>query len=114
MSSKTATLQTINHYIRPEIMQTIQRIAKQDDSAKAGNGDFVVWYYDNKLFNLTKNEDYLYLTNRYRTLYWTLNYFEPIAFERAKINENDIVGTRSETGAYTLGIDIDHAEGCDI
>lgn len=113
--NETATSITTEHYSRPEIRETIQRIARDDDNYKAGNGDFLYWYKrfdtpnddDGKLILLSRNQDYDHVINRYRTLYWTLNYFYPEVFDRKKINENDILGSRSETASYTLGIDID-------
>ena len=114
----TATPETINHYLRPDVMEIIIGLSKIDQSCKAGNGDFWRWYKGNNgnktLFNLTNKDDYTYLVSHYRTLYYTLNYFNGDAFSRTKINENDIVGTRAETTAYQLGIDLDHCDGTDI
>lgn len=126
MNRETATPETIEHYLRPGIKDVIQRIGKEGDSSKCGNGDFWRWYKHinqdtERLFDLTNNEDYLYLINRHRTLYWSLNFFEHLTYQRTRLieqqdtkNEKVVLGTRTETTNYTLGIDLDHCEGTDI
>lgn len=110
----TSTPETVAHYKRPEIRAIIQRISSDQSISKAGNGDFSEWYrYDQgkrRLINLSVDEDYDYLTKHFRTLYWTLNYFLPAAWLRSGEN----LGTPVETMGYTLGVDIDKCEGCDI
>jgi len=111
----TADPETTNHYIRPKVMNIITKISDEGTAFKAGNGDFHRWYKkDGKLFDLSNKKDYSYLISHYRSLYWTLNFFEPETFKRKRINDEDVVGTREETVTYTLGIDIDHGHGTDI
>ncbi len=117
----TATPESIAHYLRPEVKAAIQRIATQGDTSKCGNGDFIRWYRypdtkTQKLFDLSNNQDYEYLINRHRTLYWSLNYFEHATYSRGepKQTQPTTLGKPSETTDYTLGIDVDHCDGTDI
>ncbi len=115
----TATGETSTHYLRPEVMSIIQRLSTDGNNAsRAGNGDFWAWYQKDvsgkRLYNLANKADYAHLVGRYRTLYWSLNYFSPDVYNQVARNDDDVLGTRVDTMGYTLGIDIDHCEGTDI
>lgn len=109
------------HYTTPEIRDTIMRISSDGGSSRAGNGDFSSWYKyvkGKKLkFNLSNKFDYTNMVLKYRTLYWTLNLFDPEIFKldygNIKYTEKPII-SRQFTKGYTLGIDIDKGKGCDI
>lgn len=122
-STPTATDLTIEHYNRPEIKEIITCFAMSGDgvSWRALNGDFHCWYrYDDlgKARLLNAVEDYDHLTNQFRTLYQTLNVFDPglwmVARPKDEITPDNPLGTPADTAAYTLGVDIDAGHGCNI
>ena len=80
--ASTATDMTREHYQRPEVKEIITRFAMHGEVGtwRALNGDFSRWYrYDDlgKARLLNAVEDYDHLTNQFRTLYQTLNVFDP-------------------------------------
>ena len=77
----TATDITREHYLRPEVREIISRFALPGNGTwRALNGDFHRWYRnstDGRARLLNVCEDYEELVNTYRTLYQTLNVFDP-------------------------------------
>jgi len=119
----TATELTRNHYQRPEVRDIISKFALPGEGFwRALNGDFHRWYRYSKEGGLARlinaTEDYDEITNAYRTLYQTLNVFDPglwmIARPKKEITSDNPLGTPADTVAYTLGTDIDKGHGCDI
>jgi len=109
------------HYREPGIRETIMRVSSDDGNNRAGNWDFENWYkYPNgkkiKLC-LANRTDYTNMIMKCRTLYWTLNYFDPEIFS---VDYKDIRSDKSpeisrrHTVGYTFGIDIDREHGKDI
>jgi hypothetical protein len=97
------------------------KVSSDDGNYRAGNWDFVNWYkYPNckkiKLC-LANRTDYINMIAKCRTLYWTLNYFNPEIFS---VDYKDIQSdespeiSRCYTVGYTFGIDIDRDRGKDI
>ena len=114
---------TIEHYARPEVKEIINRFALPGEGAwRALNGDFHRWYVHSREGNTARlinaTEDYDEITTTYRTLYQTLNTFDPslwmIARKREEITDDNPLGTLADTVAYTLGCDIDKGHGCNI
>ena len=118
----TATDITIEHYQRPEVKEIILNHALLQDGAwRALNGDFHRWYRysdDGQARLLNAKEDYDHVTSKDRTLYQTLNVFDPslwmISRPKEEITSDNPLGTPADTVAYTLGTDIDKGHGCDI
>jgi hypothetical protein len=116
----TADAQTREHYLRPEVKEIITKFALPGEGAwRALNGDFWRWYShfnEGRLLNATR--DYEGLTSTYRTLYQTLNVFDPslwmVGHPAEEISNDCPLGTLAETEAYTLGTDIDAGHGCNI
>ena len=120
--SDTATSISFEHHSRPEVRNTILRIAQDGNNSRCGNGDFSTWYKTKKgmpqtHFNLLDEADYRLLIGRHRTLYWSLNYFNPYfytldfnqglpEYERIpKVNGPRI--SKMNTKGYTFSVDID-------
>jgi len=118
----TATSLSFDHYSRPEVKNTIRRIAQDGKNSRCGNGDFSTWYKNKKRapqthFDLSNEADYRLLAGRHKTLYWSLNLFDPHIFtldfsqrlpdwERIpKANGPRI--SKMNTKNYTLSVDID-------
>jgi hypothetical protein len=123
LMASTATDMTREHYQRPEVKEIITRFAMNGEVGtwRALNGDFSRWYrYDDlgKARLLNAVEDYDHLTNQFRTLYQTLNVFDPslwmVARPKDEITADNPLGTPADTIAYTLGVDIDAGHGCNI
>ena len=120
--SSTATDLTREHYQRPEVREIVTKYALPGDGNwRALNGDFVRWYkyaHDGGARLINAIEDYGELVNVYRTFYQTLNLFEPglmpIIRQKDEIDSDNPLGTPAETVAYTLGVDIDKGNGCEI
>jgi hypothetical protein len=119
----TASDITREHYARKEVRRIIYRHAypNGNGSWKALNGDFHVWYHynpDGTVRLLNANDDYDNITKDRRVLYQTLNVFEPELQKEQRENDDvtkeNPLGALSNTIAYTLGVDIDKKEGCDI
>ena len=113
----TTTKEIREHYLRPEIKETIIRCSTSTNSTRAGNYDFKGWYKyvdDNRqLYDL--KTDYKEIVNKVnRSLYWTLNLFENSVFQQQATTPDEKLGTGKDTTAYTLGIDIDLKDGYDI
>lgn len=108
-----------DHYRNKAVKKIIMDHAKDDEFWRAGNGDFSHWYkyYKNgtaKLFDLSKPVDYDFLTKHWRTLYWTLNYFdEDLKKKTISKSLHDEKGNKltiggfADTMSYDLGVDID-------
>lgn len=119
---------TVRHYLRPEIRDTIIRVSTDGNASRAGNGNFEVWYRNGRRskthFDLSNVNDYEYLINRYKTLYWTLNLFDPHFHtlnysQQLPDNEripksNSARISQENTLGYMFAIDIDKGKGCDI
>lgn len=111
------------HYETPSVRQTIQRVCTdvESGSRRAGNLNFFGWYKEkgDKKFkrDLTNRIDYINMSQKGRSFYWTLNFFNPEIF---KIDYNTVEKcdspeiSRKYTVAYTFGIDIDKEHGKDI
>ena len=121
----TATEITIEHYQRPEVREIIKKWTLYDTDTthewRALNGDFHAWYRysgDGYARLLDFDQDYDYVISEFRTLYATLNVFDPGLWTdgrlRASITSENPLGTPAETAAYTLGVDIDKGHGCNI
>jgi len=112
--SGTANKWTCEHYNRPEVRDTILRFCQDGTKQRALNGD-QGWYISsgNGAVRLRSHEDYEDTASKFRTLYATLDLFDPEVMnisspwdEKAGKPEHPI-GTWRECQAYTLGADID-------
>ncbi|MEN6290441.1 MAG: hypothetical protein ABFD07_00290 [Methanobacterium sp.] len=111
----------INHYKDPRVVSTIMRISEDEGNHRAGNWDFENWYkYANgKMLKLrlSNRTDYSNMIVKGRSLYWTLNLFNPdifhVDYRGVKSGESPKI-SRSYTVGYTFGIDIDREHGKDI
>jgi hypothetical protein len=109
------------HYAAPGIRDTIMRVSSDNGSYRAGNWNFENWYkYRNgrKIkFCLGNRVDYTNMILNCRTLYWTLNYFNPeifnVDYKNIRSDESPVISRRYTIG-YTFGIDIDKEHGKDI
>lgn len=117
----TATAITREHFQRPEVKGIIGKYAMPGDGAwRALNGDFHHWYgyLEDGRARLLHQGDYDSIIEQHRTLYQTLNVFEPALLEvarpREKITSDNPLGTPADTVAYTPSVDIDKGEGCNI
>lgn len=94
---------------------------------RCGNYDFHGWWKRvdvkpdklEKLYVLPDHNDYHLLIDKGRTLYWSLNFFEESVktqqrFKPDKGTKGAIIGEYKTTMAYSLGVDIDHADGADV
>lgn len=120
--SDTATSISYEHYNRLEVRNTIYRIAQDGVNSRCGNGDFSTWYKSNKRaplthFNLSHEADYNMLIGRHKTLYWSLNLFNPYLFTldfNQKLPEYERIPkanspriSKTNTEGYTFSVDID-------
>ena len=118
----TATDITREHYLRPEVREVISRFALPGNGTwRALNGDFHRWYRnstDGRARLLNVCEDYEELVNTYRTLYQTLNVFDPSLWMASRLREeitsDNPLGTPADTAAYELSTDIDKGHGYNI
>ena len=95
---------------------------EKSSSWRCGNKDFVGWWKraspeTEKLYVLS--EDYDLVTRNVRSLYWSLNFFEDSIRTREqavpkKGERHGIIGDYGTTVAYSLSVDIDHADGSDV
>jgi len=111
----------LKHYFRPEIREIVQSLSSSEGLHRCGNGDNWAWYHNGKFerttkdgpryhIDLTTKAGYDYLTTQFRTLYWSLNFFEPDLFSvdyKEISNKDSPPLSRKYTGAYTFGVDID-------
>lgn len=107
------------HY--QKVKSIIQRCAKENNFSRLGNGDFYKWYKTDspkegfcRLYNLQNDEDYNELTQKYRTLYWSLNFFDENIFSihipnnlHDETGKKLTIGNRKTTQEYSLSVDID-------
>lgn len=114
MNPKTATSETMKHYQAPGVKETIMRLSGEDNYRRWGKGDSVGWYryagFKKYGHDLTKEPNYTSLISMYRTLYWTLNYFDRSIFQvdyNSVTDEESPIMSRECTRAYTFGVDID-------
>ena len=122
MMSDTVTSTTFNHYMRKEVKKTIQRIAQDGNNSRCGNGDFTAWYKNKKgkpqtHYNLSTEEDYNLLIGRYKTLYWSLNYFNLYFYSldfNPRLPDHELIPSansprisKMNTTAYIMSVDID-------
>jgi len=113
-SAKTATDQTREHYNRPEVREAILRFCEDGQKCRALNGD-QGWYASTGKgeVRLRTPGDYIDTITEFRTLYATLDHFEPEVKEitqpwDAKAGRpKETIGTFKNCHAYTLGADID-------
>mgnify|MGYP000931817797 FL=1 len=112
--SGTANKWSWEHYKRPEVRDTIIRFCQDGTKQRAFNGD-KGWYISsgNGAVRLRSHEDYEDTASKFRTLYATLDLFDPGVFntsspwdEKAGKPERPI-GIFRDCQAYTLGADID-------
>ena len=119
----TATDVTSEHYQMAEVKETILRCCHEGDAWRCLNGD-TAWYWHHRddyghRVRLSNPDDYDTTTAVYRTLYWSLDLFEP-EVKGLEVNwvstsdEEDWrgkpevpLGTLRECRAYSLGVDID-------
>ncbi len=105
---------TIDHYQRPEVEETILRCSQDGGAWRCLNGD-QGWYItaENGGVRLRRPEDYDKTTGKFRTLYWSLDLFEPevqnISDQWDEVRKRPVhpIGTLRECRAYSLGVDID-------
>jgi hypothetical protein len=124
--------QTKQHYVRPEVRNTILRICTDGETSRSGhwqdtkevNGetvDIADWYrhVNGKKFkyNMSSPIDYTNMVLKHRTIYWTLNFFDKgiykLDYSRIPSNESSAISQKYTVG-YSLGIDIDKGNGTDI
>jgi len=127
---ETATKETIEHYKRCK--RVILSLCKQDDSIRSLIGDHWRWYnvdWERRKAWLwiANGENYDFLTQNYRTLYWTLQLWIPEIKNKTRswlqkptgkwgINKlkEGALGTRKETRLMGLSVDIDKAKGKEV
>jgi hypothetical protein len=121
MGKKTATSETREHYLRPEVREIIIEYAMPEDGPwRSMNGDFHAWYRHRKSESrpgkdeirlLNSTDDYEVLADNFRTFYQSLNVFSPDIWmetrPRELVTSERPLGTPADTLAYTLGVDID-------
>lgn len=110
----SVTSWTFEHYNRPEVKRVILDLSHDGPYSRCGNGDGVGWYKHTsgrkQLLDLSKEVDYDFLIKKYRTLYWSLNYFDVRAFDadyNQITHEESPMKSREFTRAYSFGVDID-------
>ena len=127
------------HYRTPRVKDTIMRVSTCTEGSRAGMKfipkayqdkitgeikDSMDWYNmrfspfrDKTKLNLANSRNYTFAVNECRTLYWTLNVFNPaiydIKFKDVEKPEGPAISRRNTVG-YTFGIDIDREHGNDI
>jgi hypothetical protein len=111
---KTATNETRRHYERPEVKKTILHFCQDGTKQRALNGD-KGWYISsgNGAVRLRGPEDYEDTVFKFRTLYATLDLFDPGVFNTSSPWDEKTgkpeqpIGTFRDCQGYTLGADID-------
>jgi hypothetical protein len=120
------------HYLTPEIRDIIMRISSDRSNSRAGHwedpkklidGEEVErqdWYkhQNEKKFKicLSNRIDYYNSVSKHRSLYWTLNVFDPGIFniDYNQLTEKSETVSRKYTSGYTFGVDIDKEKGCNV
>lgn len=120
MVEKTATEDTVTHYVRPEVYNTIYHYCLEGaDKMRALNADYG-WYKrgdERGTVRLTNLSDYLALIQKHRTIYATLDFFEPSVWGISeKWDEHKgapamPIGTFRDCLAFTPSVDIDSIKG---
>lgn len=104
------------HYKKKNVREIIVAHSSDGEFWRAGCGDKVHWYkkYVGKkdeqyLWDLSQKYNYDILTRNIRTLYWTLNFFQPSVRKqkRFEIDDEPSPGSFRTTKYYSLAIDID-------
>ena len=113
---KTATKETIEHYMNPEIKNTILRccINVESEYVKWFVGDQTGWYYKRKGKNAAIpaiSEGYDLQIQKFRTLHYTLAYYDydlfTLNFSSADEKTEGKTKSKALVKAYAFGIDID-------
>lgn len=108
----------LKHYFRQDIREIIQSLSIFEGLHRCGNGDNWAWYHNGKFDNPTKDgpryhvdlstkAGYDFLTSQFRTLYWSLNFFDPEIFSVDFSVTKGPQISRKYTRAYMFGVDID-------
>jgi hypothetical protein len=115
----TSTDITIEHYLRPEVRAAILRYCLDIEAWRALNGDDG-WYKrgaEAGKVRLASPEDYGSLVEKYRTLYTTLDLFEPSVkmvserWDQVRGAPERPIGTLANCLAFTPSVDIDSIKG---
>jgi hypothetical protein len=112
---QTASQETYDHYMRPEIMETILRVSNMGEASRWLIGDSNGWYRysrGKKVGCAVNARNYKDIIEIKRTLHYTLSMFEPalygVDFNQFEGANNDAkVLSRKYVKSYTFGIDID-------
>jgi hypothetical protein len=112
--SQTASKWSREHYQRLKVRETILRFCQAGEDWRALNGD-MGWYISdgNGKVRLRSPEDYENTHGKYRTLYATLDVFDPgikkisKPWNESKKVPKEPIGTFRDCSAYTPGADID-------
>ena len=113
----------LNHYRQPLVADTILQHSSIGSSWRCGNIDSWGWWKKinikgdvlQKLCVLPDPDDYELLIKNGRTLYWSLNFFEEsIKTQHRHKDSGTVIGDYSTTMAYSLGVDIDHANDTNV
>lgn len=113
---KTASEKTIEHYMYPEVKETVIRCSLiGEDLARWFVGDKTGWYYtreNQKKYAIPAIPDaYDLQVQKFRTLHYTLAFSTPELFEIPFSTDDEKVAgklkSKAYVGAYTFGIDID-------
>jgi len=114
MEEKTATAETSAHYRNKTVMQTILRCSNINGLSRWFVGDKTGWYSKANRQLIANNAieaRYRKMVGQYRTLHYTLSYFDSEAFNRVYTTKEDKAegkeASKSAVRAYTFGIDID-------
>jgi len=115
------------HYRQPLVIAAILQHSAIGSSWRCGNIDFYGWWKRvddgvdrlQKLYVLPDHSDYSLLVGKGRTLYWSLNFFEGSIRTQHRHKPPDgvegaVIGEYATTIAYSLGVDIDHADGTNV
>ena len=109
------------HYSTAEIKKNIIRVSRDCGNFRAGTGGSFNWYKtqngEKVKWCLANDVDYMKMALQYRTLYWTLNIFDPEIFgiDYNTVEKDDSPAiSRKYTVDYTFGVDIDKEHGTDI
>jgi hypothetical protein len=116
---KTATAETRKHYNTPQVRNTIQRVALllgDNEYSRWLVGDNTGWYNYNQKMKTAYSALRLHydkVTHNFRTLHYTLSYFNPQLFqfnfnkESFEGQDDGKITSKQNVHSYTFGIDID-------